>query len=459
VTGLIFTALMLVLLAMAVMRPFVGILVWCWISFMNPHRLLGGGFGVDQPWAMLTFLATLIGCVIAREPRRPAVNGTTVLLMLLWLGTTVTSLTAMAPWYIVEPKWLQFTKVIVALLLTASLLTEVPRIHALIWAIVISLGYYGVKGGAFALVTGGNYRVFGPQASMIEDNNHLAAALLVTLPLMNYLRLHSAHALVRYGLLGAMGLTLLAIVASYSRGALLGLAALTLILWWNGPHKLMFGAFLALAVAGAITMMPPAWLDRMNTIQSYDQDTSAGDRLTMWSTSWKLALDHPLTGSGFMGPYTREVVDTVDPASPARAVHSIWFETLGEHGFPVFLVWFAITLVALANCAWLARATRNRPELLWARDLGKMVQASIVAYLVAGTFLSLSYWDGYFTILVSVAATRALLATNSAGKANRNTAADAGSWPRRGTSKSARPLVTQYSGVAARSVDGEQHAR
>ena len=145
--------------------------------------------------------------------------------VLLLLGTTVTSLTAMAPWYIVEPKYVQFVKMIVALLLTASLLTEVRRIHALIWAIVISLGYYGVKGGAFAILTGGEYRVFGPAASMIEDNNHLAAALLVTLPLMNYLRLHSAHALVRVGLLGAMGLTLLPVVASYSRGALLGLGA------------------------------------------------------------------------------------------------------------------------------------------------------------------------------------------------------------------------------------------
>jgi probable O-glycosylation ligase (exosortase A-associated) len=459
VTGLIFTALMLALLGMAAIRPFVGILVWCWISFMNPHRLLGGGFGEAQPWAMLTFLTTLIGCVIAREPRRPAVNGTTVLLVLLWLGTTVTSLTAMAPWYIVEPKWLQFTKVIVALLLTASLLTNVRRIHALIWAIVISLGYFGVKGGAFTLLSGGEFRVFGPPASMIEDNNHLAAALLVTLPLINYLRLHSAHAPVRWGLLGAMGLTLLAIVASYSRGALLGLGALTLILWWNGPHKLMFGAFLALAVTGAITMMPPAWLERMDTIQSYDQDASAEGRLTMWSTSWKLALDHPLTGSGFMGPYTRQVVDTVDPASPARAVHSVWFEALGEHGFPVFLVWCTITLVALANCAWLARATRNRPDLRWARDLGKMVQASIVAYLVAGTFLSLSYWDGYFTILVGVAATRTLVATTTAATAKRMTAAYGGPGLPWRTKKPARALLPQYPRTPAVSGDGARRAR
>jgi hypothetical protein len=34
-----------------------------------------------------------------------------------------------------------------------------------------------------------------------------------------------------------------------------------------------------------------------------------------------------------------------------------------------------------------------------------MSQVSVIAYLVAGTFLSLCYWDFYFTMLVAVAAT------------------------------------------------------
>ena len=49
--------------------------------------------------------------------------------------------------------------------------------------------------------------------------------MLVSLPLMNYLRLESRHAIIRYGLLAAMALTLFAVVGSYSRGALLALAA------------------------------------------------------------------------------------------------------------------------------------------------------------------------------------------------------------------------------------------
>ena len=143
----------------------------------------------------------------------------------------------------------------------------------------------------------------------------------------------------------------------------------------------------------------------MHTIESYDKDNSAEARLTMWHTAWLLATARPLAGSGFYGPYTRVVVDQVDPASPARAVHSIWFETLGEHGFPTFFIWLGITVAAALATRRVIRAARDRPELAWCADLARMAQVSMVAYLVGGTFLSLCYWDFYLTLLGVVTAT------------------------------------------------------
>lgn len=396
---------MFTLLGLAGLRPFVGVLLWEWISFMDPHQLVYG-FASGLPWALMSFVAILVGCVVAREPRRIAVNNTTIVVALFIVCISITSLTAMAPGYLVFDKWDSVAKGFFVVLLTASLLTDRRRIHALVWMVAISLGYYGVKGGVFAIASGGTSKVFGPPASMIADNNHLAAAMLVSLPLMNYLRLQSAHRLIRAGLAFAMALTVLAVLASYSRGALLGLGVMVLFLWWNSPNKIGFGIVVAVVVASGIAFMPEGWMDRMHTIQTYQEDASATDRLTMWATSWKLAVAHPLTGAGFMGPYVRGVVDTVDPNSPARAVHSIWFEVLGEHGFPTFLVWFAITLTGVFNCRRLIRLARGRADLRWAYDLGKMVQVSIPVYLVAGSFLSLCYWEVYPTILVAVAAAR-----------------------------------------------------
>ena len=44
------------------------------------------------------------------------------------------------------------------------------------------------------------------------------------------------------------------------------------------------------------------------------------------------------------------------------------------------------------------------PGLEWCVNLAKMAQVSMIAYMVGGSFLSLSYWDYYFTILIAVTA-------------------------------------------------------
>ena len=405
--GVVFLALMLALLPMVVARPFVGVLLWCWIAFMNPHRAIWGPVA-DLPWAAIVFGATAIGLVLARSTERVVPNAMSWMVMALMACITVTSFTALGPPADVWAKWEFVFKVGLGLLLTASLLSSRERVHALAWVIALSLGYYGVKGGIFTVLHGGSYRVVGPPDSMIADNNHLAVGLLVAVPLMNYLRLQSRHAAVRWGLAAAMVLTTLGALGSHSRGALVALVAGALVFWLRSRHKLVMGAALAACVAGGIAIMPDRWADRMESISAYEEDRSASERLLLWRTSFALALDRPLVGSGFRGPYTREVVDRVDPDAPARAVHSIWFELLGEHGFPTFFVWFG--MLALGGWyAWrLPRVAAGRPDLAWAADFGRMAQVSLVVYAVGGSFLSLSYWDVSWTLLVVVAAAHTL---------------------------------------------------
>ncbi|QYU67082.1 putative O-glycosylation ligase, exosortase A system-associated [Leptolyngbya sp. 15MV] len=269
----------------------------------------------------------------------------------------------------------------------------------------------------------------------------------MTVPLMNYLRLQSRHLLVRRGMLLAMGLSILAVLGTHSRGGLLALAALTLVLWWRSKGKIISGAVLCVVVAGAITFMPANWEERMGTIRTYEQDSSATDRLELWGISWKLAMSRPLVGTGFTGPYQQSVVDTVQIGGNARAVHSIWFAVLGEHGFPTFFVWLALTGAGVFYAMRLVRLTRGKPELSWANDLGRMAQVSVVAYVVGGTFLSLSYWDFYWTLLVVVAAAHAIVVKELAGQGERGwraVAASEGWKPRRAAAPVPEPGLSSW---------------
>jgi len=396
------------LLALAVARPFVGVLAWSWISFMNPHQE-GWGFVQTLPWAMMAFLATVFGCLVAREPRRFPTSALTILFVVFAVWITITSLAGIGP---PEPRWNMWDlviKVIAGLLLTAAMLTDRHRIDAMVWMIAISLGFYGVKGGIFTVMTGGVYIVLGPPGTMIGDRNHLAVALLVGLPLMNYLRLQARHRIVRIVLAFAMATTLIATVGSQSRGGLVALIATAGVFWLRSRGKILSGIVVAAAVAGVIAFMPDSWVERMNTIREYQQDDSAMGRINIWRAALALGLARPLLGTGFWGTHSQSIVDMVAPGVKARATHSIWLEVIADHGFPGFAIWLCILGVGIWYSVRIVRLAKSRPELRWAYDLSRMIQVSIVAYMTGGTFLSLSYWDQFWTLLVILGATLGLV--------------------------------------------------
>ena len=49
------------------------------------------------------------------------------------------------------------------------------------WVMALSIGFFGVKGGIFTVVGGGENMVWGPPGSFIEGNNELALALIMVL--------------------------------------------------------------------------------------------------------------------------------------------------------------------------------------------------------------------------------------------------------------------------------------
>ena len=44
----------------------------------------------------------------------------------------------------------------------------------------LSIAFYGVKGGIFTINTGGQFRVYGPPGGVINENNSLAVATIIT---------------------------------------------------------------------------------------------------------------------------------------------------------------------------------------------------------------------------------------------------------------------------------------
>ncbi|CAM5468747.1 hypothetical protein RLIN73S_06234 [Rhodanobacter lindaniclasticus] len=173
------------------------------------------------------------------------------------------------------------------------------RMHVLVWVIAISLSFYGIKGGVFTMLGGGGNRVYGPPGSFIADNNDLAMALCMIMPLMRYLQLHSRSRIVRIGLGVGLALTGVGVLGTYSRGGLIGLAVVGVALLVKSRRKLVVVLAVAVIGATAFQFMPPEWTARMDTLQDAKQTDSGETRIQSWKFAANVAIHRPLTGGGF----------------------------------------------------------------------------------------------------------------------------------------------------------------
>ena len=387
-------------------RPAVGVFLWVWVSVMNPHRLTWD-YAYDYQFAQVIAVATLVGLLFSREPKRPPVTPVTVVLFMMVLWMNVTTFFAIDTAGSL-PMWERVMKIQFMVFVALYLLHSKQHVQVLIWVVAGSVAFFGIKGGLFTLREGGEYRVWGPAGSFIEENNALALALVMTIPLLQYLQLQATNRWVRWGLVGSMVLCGFSALGSHSRGALLAITAMLTVFWLKGHNKLVTGLVLVLLVPVAIGFMPENWEDRMRSIQNYEQDGSAMGRINAWGMAWNLASDR-LLGGGFeiynLGVFGRYAPDPTH----FQGAHSIYFQMLGEHGFIGLGLFLLLWFLVWRDASWIARQARSRNELRWASDLARMIQVSLVGYAVGGAFLNLAYYDVPYYLLIALVLTRRLV--------------------------------------------------
>ena len=397
------TAIIFGLLPYVFKRPWVGILLWSWLAYMNPHRL-AWGFAHDFPFSMVVGLVTIVSFMASKEKKEMLWTRETVIVLVLTLWMLFTTFFAFYPdlaWH----RWNEVWKIMLMVLLTALIIRERYQLHWLVWVIALSFGFYGVKGGIFTILHGGVYRVQGPEGTFVGGNNEMALALVMTIPLIRYLHLQEVRRWVKTGLAVAMVLTGVAAIGSQSRGGMLAMVAMGLFLWLKSRNKIVTGFYMAIAVMIIAAVMPQAWYDRMNTIKTYQEDQSAEGRINAWHTAFNVAKAR-ITGGGFdmfQPPTFRQYAP--DPWN-VRDVHSIYFEMMGEQGFIGFGLFMLLGALAWIRAQQIIKRCKNDPDGKWAADLAAMIQVSLIGYATAGAFLGMSHFDlpYHLMILLVVAA-------------------------------------------------------
>ena len=395
---------------MVLARPHIGIYMWSWLGYMNPHRLTWG-FAATFPFAMVIAAVTLVGFLFSKEPKRIPWTRETVVLFLFIGWMFITTLYALNPgdaW----PHWNKVWKIQLMTLFTMMLMTTKERVQHLIWVVALSLAFYGIKGGIFTILTGGNYRVWGPEGTFIGGNNEIALALLMTVPLLRYLQTTTEKRWQKLGLGVTIFLCIVSIIGSYSRGAFLALAVMGLLLIWKSKQRVLLLMLLGVTLPVALMIMPSQWTERMQSIETYHEDQSAMGRINAWSFAFNLAKDRPLVGGGF-STFTPSLFAIYAPnPDDVHDAHSIYFEVLGEQGFVGLFLFLLLGWYVWRSCGWIRKTTRNDPDVEWMSNLAGMLQTSLIAFAVSGAFLGMAYFDLYYHLVAVIVALKVMLQTH-----------------------------------------------
>ena len=298
---IIISLILLGLMPSCFKRPFVGLAVFSWLAYMRVQDL-SWGFAKFQRWSFYIAALMYSGWFFTKG-RKPFflkddVRVWMMILMVLLMGIGV-ALSDDHGAYIRDvqvSKYIEFGKIVLVALFTTGMVSDKERLRIMVWIIALSLGFYGVKNGIGGIVSGGAPVLVGP-GGMLADNNDLAMALAMSVPMLFMLGWTERREELRKAFWFCVPLTVMAVGLTHSRGGFLSVSAAIGVLVWRSRNRLMGLGIGFLVAVIALFLMPDSYKERLKTIQAPTEEGSAASRLRAWALRPRWRSTTPGSGS------------------------------------------------------------------------------------------------------------------------------------------------------------------
>lgn len=252
-----------------------------------------------------------------------------------------------------------------------------------------------------ALLTDPTQRTYVRNVTFLGDGNDFALSAAIALPMCLYLYQSARGSLAR-GLYVIGGLALFgAILGTQSRGAALAIIAMVFYLWTLSQSKGKATVFIVAGLIIVLAITSEAYISRVQSIAHYQEDGSAQGRLIAWGAGIEMALRRPLLGVGpGCFPLAFAGWGYSVPGIPMMNAHSVYFLALGELAWPGIAILLGLLWVLFRDNQSAIKSIPSGAgvEQLDNRRLLVCTTASIVAFAVAGAFLSVLYYPHLYVI-------------------------------------------------------------
>ena len=308
-----------------------------------------------------------------------------------------------------------YFKSLVIFWLLANTVMTLTRLYQVAWG--LSLMAAPVATTAVAHFVAGDFlpasprlavtRIVGYDAPLTGNPNDLALMLNLILPLSVALLLATRRPPLRAVLLGLVGLDVVAVILTFSRGGFLTLATVLFVYLWKirrRPERRWAWAALLVVLVACVPLLPSRYVDRVSTITSLKSDTTGSAQLRWDDTvaAARFVLANPVVGAGV----GMNVLALIQERGDNRwtAVHNVYLEYAVELGLPGLVLF----LLLLGGCFRSVRFVQRRSVAVPAlRDLfllAEGLQVSLVAFTVAALFHPVAY-HLYFYYFAALALT------------------------------------------------------
>ena len=367
----------------AIVNPLIGLFGYVWFALMRPDYL-AWSYG-DYPYSIILAVATSIG-TIRYLPRITVFFRNPIILLVLGLQIPfILSALFAVDASIAIPPLINYLKVIAVYTMIPLLLTGVEHHRRMLLVMVASLGLIALKFSLFGLRAGGVQFNVG-YAGFFGDTNGLALALTMLLPLCWGAISLSPSKWIKHGISILALASIATTVMTYSRGGAIALFVVSLLLVYRSRHRILLFIGVFLVLVPSVLWMSQSYLERVESIRTYETDASALNRLEYWSAGLAMAKDHPVAGVGF-GTYNQ--IQQIPPylgRYSDQVLHNTYLQVLVDSG----VVAFALYLLSLFGTIFLMGKSASRlhgtnPELA---AYPRAIQISLIGFAVGSLFYS-----------------------------------------------------------------------
>ncbi len=380
----------------------VGAMIIGFISFMYPQSN-AYGFALSIQWLDIFLVLTVAGYFLKQGYKEYKHHTIISLVIFFYLWVCLSTIFGINWMFSYDP-WVKFSKILLLAYVVYAMIGTEKRLLAFTKVMVLSLGFYGIKGGLFTILSGGSSHVLGPINSFYADNNGMALVLNMTLPFMVFFITHAENIYQRYFALFCSIFTAIAVLGTQSRTGLAALVVTLLYFTWLQKRLVRALMILVPIACVAIFFMPASWTERMETTTELETDVSFQGRVDMWEASIRIANDYPILGGGYNVIYIPEVIVKYIPLGVrARAIHSAYFQMIAEHGYGGLIIFAFILFYTFQTARRVGQQAKQVPHMQWMIDFTIAIRSAIAGYLVLGFTANIAFFDLLYFIMVLTA--------------------------------------------------------